>query len=321
MLPALLAPRLLLAAAPPPPPTTCQGNPKPPGAGCGPPFTPGWGFARQGGFPAMPPAWRGQQASGRLAESFGAYFVGNASGMDSPAELAREARLGYVGVGWQLNNIPSHDSHLETWELEEARRLKQLRPGVKVGVLRNTEVATVFWDSANKTMHDPATQGYWTQCGGKPCVGTWGSPAGSTPKFWFNWSNPATVQWWLDVYIGEAVRSPLIDAVYFDCCCGSPPGDAFANDPAAVARFAADAQAAFDRAIVMIAAAGKWASAWNSEGRGTSDDPVWKGITRGSCEAMMESWMEIGANGKLTLQALAVAFFATGHNPFKPPPP
>ena len=108
---------------------------------------------------------------------------------------------------------------------------------------------------------------------------------------------------------------------YFDCCCGSPPGDAFASNPAAVARFAADAQAAFDRATAMIAAAGKWASAWDSEGRGTATDPVWKGITRGSCEAMMESWMEIGANGKLTLQALAVAFFATGHNPFKPPPP
>ena len=42
-----------------------------------------------------------------------AYFVGNASGMDSEAELQGEIKLGYVGIGWQLNNIPSHYSHLE----------------------------------------------------------------------------------------------------------------------------------------------------------------------------------------------------------------
>ena len=73
---------------------------------------------------------------------------------------------------------------------------------------------------------------------------------------------------WLNVYIGEALHNPLIDAIYFDCCCGSPPGDAFLDNPAAVARYAADAQAAFDRALAMIAAAGKWASAWNPEGMG-----------------------------------------------------
>ena len=45
--------------------------------------------------------------------SLAAYFVGNASGMDSEAELQGEIKLGYVGIGWQLNNIPSHYSHLE----------------------------------------------------------------------------------------------------------------------------------------------------------------------------------------------------------------
>jgi hypothetical protein len=171
----------LAPVLPPGPPATCQGNPKPPGAGCGPPFSPGWGFTKKGGFPPTP--WRHNHAS-QTEGLFGAYFVGNASGMDSPAELAKEVKLGYVGIGWQLNNIPSHYSHLEKFEIIEAQRLKKLRPGVKVGVLRNTEVVTVFWDSANKVMHDPSTQDYWTQCGGRPCVGSWGSPAGSTAKYW-----------------------------------------------------------------------------------------------------------------------------------------
>jgi len=71
-------------------------------------WRPGWGFGAHGGFPANP--WH----SWRMNQSTVAYFVGNASGMDSEAELGLEARLGYVGIGWQLNNIPSHHSHLET---------------------------------------------------------------------------------------------------------------------------------------------------------------------------------------------------------------
>jgi hypothetical protein len=33
-----------------------------------------------------------------------------------------------------------------------------LRPDIRVSVLRNTEVATVFWDSAKAKMFDPDTQ-------------------------------------------------------------------------------------------------------------------------------------------------------------------
>lgn len=32
---------------------------------------------------------------------------------------------------------------------------------VKVSVLRNSEVATVFWDSAREKMFDPSTQDFW----------------------------------------------------------------------------------------------------------------------------------------------------------------
>ena len=76
----------------------------------------GWGFVKHGGFPANP--W----ASWQMNHSTTAYFVGNASGMDSLAELSGEVRLGYVGIGWQLDNIPSHYSDLEKYEIEEANR-------------------------------------------------------------------------------------------------------------------------------------------------------------------------------------------------------
>ena len=80
-------------------------------------------------------------------------------------------------------------SNLEKYEIEEAKILKSMRPDVRVGVLRNSEVATWFWNSAKEKMNDPATQDWWTQCPDKkhpgqmaPCVGSWGSPAGNTPK-------------------------------------------------------------------------------------------------------------------------------------------
>ena len=47
-----------------------------------------------------------------------------------------------------------------------------------------------------------------------PCVGSWASPAGNTPKYWFNFSNPALADWWVNTYIGEVVSNPLFDGVY-----------------------------------------------------------------------------------------------------------
>ena len=222
----------------------------------------GWGFVKHGGFPANP--W----ASWQMNRSTTAYFVGNASGMDSTAELNGEVKLGYVGIGWQLDNIPSHYTNLEKYEIEEAKILKALRPDVRVSVLRNSEVATVFWKGAKEKMYSPATQDWWTQCPntttGKmsPCVGSWGSPAGNTPKYWFNFSNPALVDWWVSSYIGEAVNNSVFDGVYFDCCCGAVPGVSKAQQ----SQFQANSQKAFDRALALIKGANKWASAWNSDG-------------------------------------------------------
>lgn len=182
----------------------------------------------------------------------------------------------------------------------------------QVSVLRNTEVATVFWDTAKAKMFDPTTQDWWTQCPQKngtmaPCVGSWGSPAGNTPKYWFNFSNPDLVDWWVNTYIGEAVNQTVFDGVYFDCCCGKAPG----VPASAAAQFAADAQAAFDRALRLIASANKWASAWNSDGA----------ISQKTCSTVMAAWMKKGANPAVSLQPLAPAFKGHGTPPGPAPKP
>ena len=249
---------------------------------------PGWGFISHGGFPPIP--W----ASWQLNQSTTAYFLGNQSGMDNSSELAKEVSLGYVGIGWQLNNIPSNYSHLERFEAAEAARLKSLRPDVRVGVLRNTEVAAEFWDVARARMHDPATQDFWTMCGDAPCSQLW---AGTTLSYWFNFSNPHLVDWWVNVYIGGVVNSSGFDGIYFDCQCDSAPGVPQADE----ARFQADTQAAFDRALALISSAGKWASSWNTA--------VHNGyISRGNCQSVTAQWIVIGADATHALQIKGAAF-------------
>ena len=114
----------------------------------------GWGFARHGGFPQLPAAWQ----SYSLESATAGLFLGNASGMASDAELRAEVRFGIVVVGWQVNNIPSHHSNLEVFELAEARRLKALKPGVKVLLARESQATTTLYNMSKAKMFDPATQ-------------------------------------------------------------------------------------------------------------------------------------------------------------------
>ncbi len=119
----------------------------------------GWGFASHGGFPPLPVAWQTYS----LERSTVGFFLGNASGMDSAAELRAEVRFGVVGVGWQVNNIPSNHSNLETFELEEARQLKALRAGVRVMLTRESEATTTLYNAAKAKMLDPTTRDWWVQ--------------------------------------------------------------------------------------------------------------------------------------------------------------
>jgi hypothetical protein len=234
------------------------------------------------------------------------YFVGMATGLDSKKELDAGHMLGYYGVGWELNNIPTNYTHLEAAELATAKSLKALRPGIKIGVTRNTVVAASFWESAQAVMTNPATKDYWLLCGdGKPCTAKWGldepcSRSGGRgacdpTSYLFNWSNPGLQDWFVYDYIGQAANETLVDAVFFDAGvnASAPSLDGtlpVGFDPAAYLR---DGQVTFDRATALLAEKGKWASSWVGWGtKGT--------ITRQICVATMGDWLHSTRNGTST---------------------
>lgn len=262
----------------------------------------GWGFISHGGFPKLPDTW----TTSKLSSSVVSYFMGNSTGMNSMEELAAEARFGIVGIGWQLNQVPPQ--HLEQYEIETARALKALRPDIKVMVSRNTEAAGYFWDSCKEKMTDPATRDFWTHCGDQPCAQDWSAPGSHnhsktlTPGYYFNYSNPRLVDWWVNEYIGSAVSNPLFDGVYFDCACIPMPG---VRDQE---KMQEAAQAAFDQALTKITAAGKWSSSWwggRLPQQEVSEDPLAHVRT---CQGNMRSWIAHGLNDTNTIQIVTDSF-------------
>ena len=49
-------------------------------------------------------------------------------------------------------------------------------------------------------------------------------PPSTTLGRWLNFSNPAARDWWVEAFVGGALRSPDIDGVFFDTG-GAPPTD------------------------------------------------------------------------------------------------
>ena len=263
----------------------------------------GWGFAKGGGFPPLPAGWAAAGYGGTLRDASVGFFLGNATGLDSPAELRAEVRFGVVGIGWQINNVPSHHSHLESFELETAAALKATRPGVRVMVTRESEATTTLYDGARAKMMDPKCADWWVQCGGAPCNGTWNSPAGNTPKYFFNFSNPDMADWWVNEFVGGVLKSPHVDGVYFDSApVAGPPQDG-GGQGGGPGR--ADAQAAFDRALKLIASHGGWASAWNNDGQSLFPEgmePDAHDYSLDACSSLVREWIDIGRNTDRTLQ-------------------
>eukprot|EP01052_Picozoa_sp_SAG31_P032026 SAG31_NODE_3466_length_4242_cov_9.396573_2_plen_310_part_00 len=110
-------------------------------------------------------------------------------------------------------------------------------------------------------------------------------------NFWmaspyFNYSNPAAAAWWVDSYVGNAVREEMIDGIYWDACGPQAPPTKMRSFPcpgrkqppvepdchypreglrmsdADVANYYDAAHAAMQKAQAMIASAGKWSSTW-----------------------------------------------------------
>ena len=141
------------------------------------------------GYPPIPfdgyPSWR-------MNDSTAAYFLGNDTGLNNPAEIAAQARFAIVGTGWQLGMRMASApwAHLERKEAATAAAIKAVNPATKVLVSRNVEVGGIFWDHDRHffVVHTLAkASGLWvtgqpgTQTASKPhcavgqlCNGSWG---------------------------------------------------------------------------------------------------------------------------------------------------
>lgn len=121
---------------PPTPPT--PPTPQPPTAG----WNAGWGFKVHNGLPPMPTKLQSRFQSSYcsfyfsstvmcryfLNQSVVGYFVANNTGLASSEELAAEAKLGIMGIGWNLDHLDtSKTGGLEGYEVEQAAQLKKAR--------------------------------------------------------------------------------------------------------------------------------------------------------------------------------------------------
>jgi hypothetical protein len=170
---------------------------------------------------AMPNAMRSYLTN----RSVVAYFVGNDTAANSPAEMAAEAQLGIVGVGWQLSAISSNFTGLEQHELALAHRLKVMVPGIRVMVARNTDCGAVNQDRVSAAL-ESHPDWFLRDAAGRVFEVPW---VANDPKyfghqnFWmsspyFNYSVPAASNWWVNEYVGAAVKEDVIDGVYWDAC-------------------------------------------------------------------------------------------------------
>ena len=207
-----------------------------------------------------------------------------------------------MGIGWNLNHLAtSKTGGLEQYEAQQAAALKQARPDIAVMVLRNTEVVSTFWTAFRDAEADVDL---WIQRppgSGKPYSEPWGTDdgksGGPTPKFFLNFSNPKTQDWWLQKYIAPALDQPDIDGIYTDCSCGN------ARQYRPTVAEWAGRQKAFDAALVLAASKGKWFSAW--AGAAVTRAPS----SAANCAAVMRGLLVLAVNLKILHNA---PFFQNG---------
>jgi hypothetical protein len=190
--------------------------------------------------------------------------------METDAEYRSDARWGVMGYSWNVNDVGSHDTHAEVWELEEANAIRRFNSHSKVMVTREVNVIGSWYDSINITDPRLVEEHWFIMCPAPgnagllvPCASKWGDNSFSPPRItlgrWLNWSNPAASSWWVDTFIGGALRRPEIDGVFVDTGPGAPvDSHVLSTDGTACAKVSADAQAAFDRAAVLAHSLGKF---------------------------------------------------------------
>ena len=226
--------------------------------------------AEGGGLSALPTGgrWANPWA---LNESTAVFFVGNSSRLETPAEYRSDSRFGVIGYSWNVNNVGSNDSHAERWETEEAQAIHKLRPSAKVMVTREVQVIGEWYDSIDLNDPQKIRDRWFIMCPDKedggaltPCASRWGNNGFSPPRVtlgrWLNWSNPDAADWWVNSFVGGALKNADLDGVFFDGGGGPPTNaDGISGDAGATAcaQMTKDAQSAFNKAHRLAKTLGK----------------------------------------------------------------
>ena len=239
--------------------------------------------AEGGGLAPLPATGRWGADPWALNASTAVFFVGNSTRMETPAEYQSDARWGVLGYSWNVNNIGSGDRHAERWESEEAEAIRMDNPNVKVMVTREVQVIGEWYDSIDLTNQTLIDEQWFIMCPSNesrtddnpaaatssmpvsPCVSKWSNNGLAPPRVtegrWLNWSHPPAADWWVETFLGAALRNPLLDGVFLDTGPGAPAdsvGISAASAAAACHQMAVDGQAAFRRAVKLAQSLGKF---------------------------------------------------------------
>lgn len=224
-----------------------------------------------GGLPPLPTTGRWGADPWALNASTAVFFVGNSTRMETPEEYQSDSRWGVIGYSWNVNNLGSHDKHAERWETQEAEAIRSCNPSIKVMVTREVQVIGTWYDSIDLNNQTLIDERWFIMCPGNattaisPCVSKWSNNGVAPPRLtegrWLNWSHPPAADWWVETFIGGALRNTLLDGVFLDTGPGAPAnsvGISAAGSVATCHQMALDAQAAFNRAIALAQSLGKF---------------------------------------------------------------
>ena len=295
-------------------------------------------MADGGGLAPLPTTGRWGADPWALNSSTAVFFVGNSTRMETAAEYQSDSRWGVMGYSWNVNNVNSHDKHAERWESQEAEAIRRYNPSVKVMVTREVQVIGEWYDSIDLNNQTLIDERWFIMCPGdattamSPCVSNWRNNGFTPPRVtegrWLNWSHPPAADWWVEAFLGGALRNPLLDGVFLDSGPGAPSnsvGISSARSAAAAAachQMALDGQAAFERALALAQSLGKFITTqgavvgavtiapWQSTGR----EPKMCGAGGlGGCRQMSPITVAACANASRRVLQLAQTLDATGH--------
>ena len=211
---------------------------------------------------------------------------GNCSGPDDSIRTHIDSRFGLITFDGAFQSCLSSrgpgclfSQNLSVLE-DQARRIKEMNPHTRVLMYRNLELArSVVGDDCRKMVDSRYNMFFLHNREGNildypsrplnvtnvksPCHGVASqSEYFTTHAYFLDWRNTSTIQWWLDVVIGDVARSKYIDGFFWDdpSGIGSEHRDILGNfTKAEIAAINANFSRARTMAEVQLATSDKWA--------------------------------------------------------------